>query len=343
VFREKEGELDQMKRALLGILWLLAFLIAGPARGQEPPRIDVAFLIDATGSMGDEIDAVKEKIQDMISDIALGDPAPDVRFGIVAYRDRGDEYVTVTYELTDDIDRIIDNLSRIEANGGGDYPESLVEALHVTIHDLNWDWGEGVSRLVFLIADAPPHLDYAGDYDYVEEYQMAAEMGMAIHAIGASGLDQEGEKIFTEIAEGTGGGFQWLAYESRYVDQDGEEVIVVIEGRSATYSKGDSTWTVEDGDMGGIRLGGAAGYEKDGAVFGPEASVDMALDHAGGAVPTMESGGAGAAAGAVETSTNLADLVTSAVREAAEEKGVEYEGTTAVEEASWGEIKKQER
>jgi len=332
-----------MKRALLGILWLLAFLIAGPARGQEPPRIDVAFLIDATGSMGDEIDAVKEKIQDMISDIALGDPAPDVRFGIVAYRDRGDEYVTVTYELTDDIDRIIDNLSRIEANGGGDYPESLVEALHVTIHDLNWDWGEGVSRLVFLIADAPPHLDYAGDYDYVEEYQMAAEMGMAIHAIGASGLDQEGEKIFTEIAEGTGGGFQWLAYESRYVDQDGEEVIVVIEGRSATYSKGDSTWTVEDGDMGGIRLGGAAGYEKDGAVFGPEASVDMALDHAGGAVPTMESGGAGAAAGAVETSTNLADLVTSAVREAAEEKGVEYEGTTAVEEASWGEIKKQER
>jgi len=332
-----------MKRALLRILWLLAFLIAGPARGQEPPRIDVAFLIDATGSMGDEIDAVKEKIQDMISDIALGDPAPDVRFGIVAYRDRGDEYVTVTYELTDDIDRIIDNLSRIEANGGGDYPESLVEALHVTIHDLNWDWGEGVSRLVFLIADAPPHLDYAGDYDYVEEYQMAAEMGMAIHAIGASGLDQEGEKIFTEIAEGTGGGFQWLAYESRYVDQDGEEVIVVIEGRSATYSKGDSTWTVEDGDMGGIRLGGAAGYEKDGAVFGPEASVDMALDHAGGAVPTMESGGAGAAAGAVETSTNLADLVTSAVREAAEEKGVEYEGTTAVEEASWGEIKKQER
>ena len=332
-----------MKRALLGILWLAAFLMAGPARGQEPPRIDVAFLIDATGSMGDEIDAVKEKIQDMISDIALGDPAPDVRFGIVAYRDRGDEYVTVVYELTDDIDRIIDNLSRIQADGGGDYPESLVEALHVTIHDLNWDRGEGVSRLVFLIADAPPHLDYAGDYDYVEEYQMAGEMGMAIHAIGASGLDQEGEKIFTEIAEGTGGGFQWLAYESRYVDQDGEEVIVVIEGRTATYSKGDSTWTVEDGGMGGIRLGGAIGYEKDGAVFAPEASVDMALDDVGGVVPTMESKGAGAAAGAVETSTNLADLVTNAVREAAEEKGVDYGVTTAVEEASWGEIKKRER
>ncbi|MBT4498471.1 MAG: VWA domain-containing protein [Gemmatimonadetes bacterium] len=332
-----------MKRALLGILWLAAFLMAGPARGQEPPRIDVAFLIDATGSMGDEIDAVKEKIQDMISDIALGDPAPDVRFGIVAYRDRGDEYVTVVYELTDDIDRIIDNLSRIEANGGGDYPESLVEALHVTIHDLNWDRGEGVSRLVFLIADAPPHLDYAGDYDYVEEYQMAEEMGMAIHAIGASGLDQEGEKIFTEIAEGTGGGFQWLAYESRYVDQDGEEVIVVIEGRTATYSKGDSTWTVEDGGMGGIRLGGAIGYEEDGAFFGPEAAVDKAFDDVGGVVPTMASGGAGAAASAVETSTNLADLVTGAVREAAEEKGVDYGVTTAVEEASWGEIKKQER
>ena len=79
-----------MKRALLGTMWFIAFMLAGPARGQEAPRLDVVFLLDATGSMGDEIDAVKEKIQEMISQIAVGDPAPDVRFGIVAYRDRRD-------------------------------------------------------------------------------------------------------------------------------------------------------------------------------------------------------------------------------------------------------------
>ena len=117
-----------MKRALWGIVWLAVFLLAGPVRSQEAPRLDVVFLLDATGSMGDEIDAVKEKIQEMIAQIAVGDPAPDVRFGIVAYRDRGDEYVTAVYDLTRDIDRIIGNLGQIQASGGGDYPESLNEA-----------------------------------------------------------------------------------------------------------------------------------------------------------------------------------------------------------------------
>jgi len=149
--------------------------------------------------------------------------------------------------LTDNIDEIVDNLDRIEADGGGDYAESLTEALHATVHDLNWDMEAKVSRLVFLIADAPPHLDYPDDYDYVEEYQMAQEKGIAVHAIGASGLDEEGERIFNEIAAGTGGQFQWLAYESRYVDEDGDEVIVVVEGRTATYSEGGSSWTVGGG------------------------------------------------------------------------------------------------
>jgi len=311
----------------MGILWLIAFLAAGPARGQAAPRIDVVFLLDATGSMGDEIDAVKEKIQEMISEIALGDPAPDVRFGIVAYRDRGDESVTAVYELTRDIDRIVGNLGRIEANGGGDYPESLNEALHVTVHELNWEMAEEVSRLVFLIADAPPHLDYPDDFDYREEYQMALEKGIVLHAIGASGLDEEGERIFREIAQGTGGEFQWLAYETRYVDQDGMDVIVVIEGRTATYTKGDSTWTEEGGGV------FAEGIRGDALAEGGE----ILYADSGSGVPAP--GGSGE----VETSTNLADLITEAVKGAAADKGVDYEGETAVKSASWGEIKKSAR
>lgn len=322
-----------MKRALLGIVWFIAFMLAGPARGQDVPRLDVVFLLDATGSMGDEIDAVKEKIQEMIAQIAVGDPAPDVRFGIVAYRDRGDEYVTVVYELTRDIDRIIENLGRIEASGGGDYPESLTEALHTAIHEVNWESGAGVSRLVFLIADAPPHLDYPDDFDYVEEYQMAMELGIVVHAMGASGLDEEGERIFAEIAAGTGGEFQWLAYESRYVDQDGDEVLVVVEGRTATYTKGDSTWTVEGDGFAGMPIpeGGKGGGRSLGG-------VDMAFDaEATTAVPAAVAETAGASE--VKTSTNLADLITSAVKEAAEEQGVDYDGETAVKSASWGEVK----
>ena len=320
-----------MKQMLLSVL-CATLLLANPSQAQDAPRLDVAFLLDATGSMGDEIDAVKDKIRDMISTIALGDPAPAVRFGIVAYRDRGDTYVTAISPLTDNIDEIVDNLDRIEADGGGDYPESLSEALHATVHDLNWDMETKVSRLVFLIADAPPHLDYPDDYDYVEEYQMAQEKGIAVHAIGASGLDEDGERIFNEIAAGTGGQFQWLTYESRYIDEDGDEVIVVVEGRTATYSKGDSTWTVEGGGR----------FSVDGEV----ASTSIDVEDAEMGAPT--SGGSKAdtpgAASAVETSTNLADLITETVRDAAAEQGVEYnDDATSVQSTTWGQIKKQAR
>lgn len=312
-----------MKQILKGILYLVAFLAAGPVLAQAGPRIDVVFLLDATGSMGDEIDEVKAKIQEMISQIALGDPAPDVRFGIVAYRDRGDEYITAVYKLTRDIDEIADNLAQITADGGGDYPESLNEALHVAIHEVNWETGPAVTKLIFLIADAPPHLDYPDDYDYREEYQMAAAQGIVVHAIGASGLDEEGERIFRELAAGTGGEFQWLAYETRYTDQDGEEVVVVVEGRRATYTKGDSTWTEEGGGTLVLMAGGSRGMEEK-----------------GGAIPeTIEAPSTAEVAGPASTSTNLASLITSAVKAAAEEKGVEYGAETAIEKTSWGEVK----
>lgn len=319
-----------MKRAILGTLWLAAFVLVGPARAQEAPRVDVVFLLDATGSMGDEIDAVKERIRGMIADIAVGAPAPDVRFGIVAYRDRGDDYVTVVYDLSRDIDAVVGSLDRVEAGGGGDYAESLNEGLHVALHGLSWEEGDGVSRLVFLIADAPPHLDYADDFDYREEYQMAAERGIAVHALGASGLDEEGEAIFREIAEGTGGRFQWLTYESRYVDQDGEEVIVVVEGRTATYTRGDSTWTVEGGAP---MLGGSRGS------YG----VDAATEDCGCAVTPTPTSDAPAPSGEVSTSLNLAELITDAVKAAVAERSEGDGSSTAVETATWGRIKAQVR
>jgi uncharacterized protein YegL len=321
-----------MKRRIL--LWATMLVLghAGFLQAQEGPRLDVVFLLDATGSMGDEIDAVKEKIRAMISAIALGDPVPDVRFGIVAYRDRGDEYVTRVYDLTRDIDRIVDNLDQISADGGGDYPESFNEGLHVAVQELNWDREAPASRLVFLIADAPPHLDYADDYHFRDEVEMAQGNGIVIHAIGASGLDQEGEDIFREVAEATEGQFQWLAYETQYVDEDGEDVIVVVEGRTTTYKKGDEVWVVEEGGempegLPAVGMGGrevSMGAEEDGAVLG---------DASAGA------GGGGAAP--VSSSTNLDDLITEVIKDAAAESGVDYEndGETAVESTSWGQVK----
>lgn len=315
------------------LIWASAqFLgLASFSQAGQGPRLDVAFLLDATGSMGDEIDAVKEKIRTMIREIALGDPVPDVRFGIVAYRDRGDEYVTRVYELTRDIDLIVDNLDQIQAEGGGDYPESFNEGLHMAVQELNWDSENGAGKLIFLIADAPPHLDYGDDYHYRDELEVARGKGIVIHALGASGLDRKGEDIFREVARDTQGQFQWLAYETQYVDEKGEEVSVVVEGRTTTYRKGDEVWRVEEGGEipSDLPLLGSAAGEKSMEAEGFSAVGDAsARDRAGGATP-------------VTSSTNLDELITGAIKDAAAAGGVDYEGDieSAVEETSWGAMK----
>ncbi len=322
---------------LKSILLLVGAGTSLPAQQEPHPRIDVVFLLDATGSMGDEIAVIKEKMREMISAIALGEPSPDVRFGIVVYRDRGDEYVTRRYPLTRDIDQTVADLRDIEATGGGDYPESLNEGLHVALHDMAWDRTEGAAHLVFLIADAPPHMDYAQDFDYRDEADFAAREGIVIHAIGASGLDEEGEGVLRHVAATAQGEFQWLAYESRYVADDGEEVIVRVEGRDIVYTKGDSTWEAGDGPppdgLGGGRIrtrGGPEALDATAEAAGPEALDDATAEAAGEGAPPVE----------VTTSTNLEDLITSAIKEAAEGTGVDYEGaSSAVEAISWGRVK----
>lgn len=312
-----------MHRNTLAFTSLLIALLLTPGAAlaspqQEAPRIDVVFLLDATGSMGDEIAVIKTKIREMISEIALGTPPPDVRFGIVAYRDRGDEYVTRVYPLTRDIDQIVDDLHAIEATGGGDYPESLNEGLHVALDQITWDRSPDTARLVFLIADAPPHTDYAQDFDYREEAEIAAREAIVVHAIGASGLDEDGEAAFRHIATRTQGDFQWLAYESRHLAEDGEEIIVRVEGRDVVYTKGDSTWEAGAGEVPG-------GLER---VFSTAKDLDAAAAESTGS--PVE----------VTTSTNLEDLITSAIKRAAEDTGVEYRaGASAVQSTTWGRIK----
>ena len=294
----------------------------------QGPRIDVVFLLDSTGSMADEIEVVKQRIREMISEIALGEPTPDVRFGIVTYRDRGDEYVTKTFELTRDIDQIVENLGSIQAAEGGDYPESLNEALYVALHDMNWDPEHTTIKLIFLIADAPPHLDYPDDYDYKEEIQVALEKWIIVYSIGASGLDPEGVKVLTEIAEGTEGTFEWLTYEDRFVADDGDTVIVRRRGPEVTFVKGDSTWTAEEGSgfygM-GIRTGkGEMAYS---------AETDAAAPGSGAG---MEAAG--------ESTNNLDALITKAIKTEAEKRGVTYEEEdpsteSTIQSETWGRVK----
>jgi len=181
---------------------------------QQPDslNLDVLFLIDATGSMADEIAKVQSTIFDVSAQIDALPENPNVRYGMVTYRDRGDSFVTRSYEFTPDVRDFSKNLNTVYADGGGDYPESLNQGLHDALHSVEWR-GEDTVKLIFLIADAPPHLDYAQDYDYAVEMENAAQRGIKIFSIASSGLDDQGEYIFRQIAQYTQGRFIFLTYE----------------------------------------------------------------------------------------------------------------------------------
>lgn len=208
-----------------------------PSGGSIP--LDVVFLLDATGSMRDEIEQLQDNILAISFEIDNLPADTDVRYGLVTYRDRGDEYVTRQYDFVSDVQAFQEKLNEVEAKGGGDNPESLNEALHVAVQEMGWR-DEGTIKLVFLVADAPPHLDYANDYDYVYEMIAASWNGIKVHPIASSGLPENGEFIFRQIAQYTQGHFIFLTYENGNSGAAGSS--------RTDLEAGDSNFTVEQLD-----------------------------------------------------------------------------------------------
>jgi Mg-chelatase subunit ChlD len=185
-------------------------------------RLDILFLMDATGSMADEIAQLKDNIQAISAAIDTLPARPDVRFAMTVYRDQGDAYVSRTFEFTPDVSAFEAALAEVRADGGGDYPEDLNEALSRAVHTPEWRVEETVS-LIFLVADAPPHLDYGQQNHYAVEMLEAAERGIKIYPIASSGLDEQGEYVFRQLAQASGGRFIFLTYGPEGPGTPGDE------------------------------------------------------------------------------------------------------------------------
>jgi Mg-chelatase subunit ChlD len=174
-------------------------------------RLDLVFLIDATGSMADEIQKLKSSLRSIAADAARLPSRPDLCFGLVAYRDTTDPFVLRSHDFTDDLGAFQKVLNQLQADGGGDYPEAMSEALHETVHRLSWR-GDGATRMVVLLADAPPQLGTERPR-YDAAMQVALGKGIKVFSVGASGLDPQGEFIQRQIAQYTGGRFVFLTYD----------------------------------------------------------------------------------------------------------------------------------
>ena len=175
--------------------------------------VDVVFVFDATGSMGDELRYLQAEMKDVISRASDATGGLNIRTGAVVYRDHGDEYITRISRLTQDIKTTQAFIDKQHANGGGDYPEAVPEALMAALNSSGWDTNAR-ARIAFLILDAPCHQDSATLALLHDQILNAAAQGIRIVPVVCSGLGESGELLLRSIALATNGTSFFLTDDS---------------------------------------------------------------------------------------------------------------------------------
>jgi hypothetical protein len=168
------------------------------------PKVDIVFALDTTSSMSALIDGAKAKIWEIARRAQQGKPAPRLRVGLVAYRDRGDAYVTKVTDLTSDMDSVYAHLTELRAEGGGDTPEHVLKGLYDAVHQEHWSDDPNAVKLVYLVGDAPPHTDYQDGITLEGVVKDASRRGVRISAIRC-GNDPQTLVAWTDIAHRTDG------------------------------------------------------------------------------------------------------------------------------------------
>ena len=177
-------------------------------------RADIAFIVDATGSMSDEIDFLKKDLVDILDRAKSGIGEIGLRTATVFYRDTEDEYVTKFSPFTDDYRKTIQYISMQRADGGGDLPEAVHTALEAGLQNLAWNTSAR-ARIAFLVLDAPAHQDHQGVVESlqasVREY---AKQGVKLIPVFCSSPSKECEFMCRFFAILTGGTYVFLTDDS---------------------------------------------------------------------------------------------------------------------------------
>lgn len=180
----------------------------------EKRNLDLAFVVDATGSMGDEITYLQSELLDVLKKVEkkLANTT-NVRYGSVFYRDQGDEYVTKEFDFSDKAVNMIKFIKEQKAGGGGDFPEAVVEALESSIDKLSWSKGN-TTKIMFLILDAPPHHSKENIDKLYTKIKLAAQKGITIIPLAASDTDKQTEYLMRTFALLTNGTYIFLTNHS---------------------------------------------------------------------------------------------------------------------------------
>lgn len=175
------------------------------------PALDLMFVCDTTGSMGDELSYLQQELEDIIKRVKKDNGNIPLRLSVNFYRDEGDAYVVSSNPFVTNVDQAIAKLKEQSANGGGDFEEAVDKALEDALN--NHQWSDSASaKLLFLVLDAPPHPDKTAQMQKI--LAKAAEMGVRIIPVAASGIDQNTEFILRALSVGTGGTYVTLTDDS---------------------------------------------------------------------------------------------------------------------------------
>jgi Mg-chelatase subunit ChlD len=155
----------------------------------DKPTIELVFVIDTTGSMGGLIDGAKQRIWGIVNEVMKSPSKPEVRMGLVAYRDHGDAYITQVLPVTRDLDKVYGTLMAYKADGGGDTPEDVRQALADGVHKVAWSpRSPNIAQILFLVGDAPPHDDYGNEPDTIASASEAVKAGIIVNTIQCGNL-----------------------------------------------------------------------------------------------------------------------------------------------------------
>ncbi len=218
----------------------------------EQIQLDIVFVIDSTGSMHDEIRTVKEELRNIVGKVNSGYPRPDVRVGVVTYRDYEPyehSYLTRETPLTRNTKDAVKFIKSIESYGGGDYEEAVEAGLDEAINHMNWR--SSAHKIIILVGDAParnyPNQNYYGNepepnyhkYNWKDAIDDAQDKNIRIYTASGSGMNQEGMNQWKTIARKTGGSHINLFYERRNVREYYEERAIPVEYMHETRTAPD--------------------------------------------------------------------------------------------------------
>lgn len=178
---------------------------------ETPKNVDVCFVVDATGSMGDEINYLKEELMELMMRSSEMVPCSQLRLSTVFYRDVYDEYTAIHAPFTARFEDAVGFVQSQSAGGGGDYPEAVDAGLNEALDKLEWS-PKALARLCFLVLDAPPHDEKQAEIQRLTAAYAAK--GIKIIPIAASGVDKPTEFLMKQMAALTEGDYIYITDHS---------------------------------------------------------------------------------------------------------------------------------